>query len=117
MAAGVYVPRLLDLVRLAARKSLFLFGPRQTGKTALIRHALPGAKVYDLLDGDVFLSAEVTLLRDEQSVATLAPDPQGFASFAGVTLMDGRHTLVAQAESGDGPISSPPISVDVNEGA
>lgn len=51
-----YVPRALDLARLAARKSLFLFGPRQTGKTSLVRHALPSAKVYDLLDGDVFLT-------------------------------------------------------------
>lgn len=50
-----YVSRALDLAKLAGRKSLFLIGPRQTGKTALVRHALPGAKVYDLLDGDVFL--------------------------------------------------------------
>ena len=49
-----YIPRALDLARLAARKSLFLFGPRQTGKTALVGHALPLAKVYNLLDGDVF---------------------------------------------------------------
>ena len=49
-----YVPRALDLARLAGRKSLFLFGPRQTGKTALVNHALPSAKVYNLLDGDVF---------------------------------------------------------------
>lgn len=52
----VYQRRALDLARLAERKSLFLFGPRQTGKTALVKHALPGAKVYDLLDGDVFLT-------------------------------------------------------------
>jgi uncharacterized protein len=51
-----YIARALDLARLAARKSLFLFGPRQTGKTALVRHALPSAKVYDLLDGDVLLN-------------------------------------------------------------
>ena len=49
-----YIPRALDLARLAGRKSLFLFGPRQTGKTALVGHALPSAKVYNLLDGDVF---------------------------------------------------------------
>lgn len=49
-----YIPRALDLAALAKRKSLFLFGPRQTGKTALIRNALPSAKVYDLLDGDTF---------------------------------------------------------------
>jgi predicted AAA+ superfamily ATPase len=52
----LYVSRALDLGKLAARKSVFLFGPRQTGKTALIRHALPGVKRYDLLDGDVFLT-------------------------------------------------------------
>ncbi len=51
-----FVSRALDLAGLAARKSLFLWGPRQTGKTALVRHALPGAKVYDLLDADVFLT-------------------------------------------------------------
>ena len=51
-----YVPRALDIARLAKRKSLFLFGPRQTGKTALVRHALPSAKVYDLLDAETFLA-------------------------------------------------------------
>src|SRR5438093_8796089 len=54
MADSRYIPRALDVAALSRRKSLFLFGPRQTGKTALIRHALPSAKVYDLLDGDVF---------------------------------------------------------------
>src|SRR5881296_4606624 len=54
MADSRYIPRTLDIAGLSRRKSLFLFGPRQTGKTALIRHALPSAKVYDLLDGDVF---------------------------------------------------------------
>src|SRR6185295_68217 len=49
-----YIPRVLDLAALAKRKSLFLFGPRQTGKTALLKNALPGAKIYDLLDGEVF---------------------------------------------------------------
>jgi predicted AAA+ superfamily ATPase len=46
----------LDVARLARRKSLFLFGPRQTGKTALISHAFPGLRIYDLLDGEVFLA-------------------------------------------------------------
>ena len=54
MTDSRYIPRALDVAALSRRKSLFLFGPRQTGKTALIRHALPSAKVYDLLDGDVF---------------------------------------------------------------
>ena len=56
MATAGYRARTLDVGKLAARKSLFLFGPRQTGKTALVRHALPAAKRYDLLDGDVFLT-------------------------------------------------------------
>ena len=52
----VWVPRLLDLSALLAKRSHFLFGPRQTGKTSLIRHSLPKAKVYDLLDSSVFLA-------------------------------------------------------------
>jgi hypothetical protein len=34
------VPRLVDLSELLAQKSLFLFGPRQTGKTFLARLSL-----------------------------------------------------------------------------
>jgi len=45
-----FLPRTLDLARALAKRSHFLFGPRQTGKTFLVRHALPGARVYDLLD-------------------------------------------------------------------
>ena len=47
--------RALDLPALLARKSHFVLGPRQTGKTTLIRRALPRAPVYDLLDHAVFL--------------------------------------------------------------
>jgi predicted AAA+ superfamily ATPase len=51
-----YLERHGDLAALLARKSHFLFGPRQTGKTSWIRHALPKARVYDLLDSSVYLS-------------------------------------------------------------
>jgi predicted AAA+ superfamily ATPase len=51
----MYIDRALDLPRLVESKSCFLFGPRQTGKTSLVRHALPGARLYDLLDHGVFL--------------------------------------------------------------
>ncbi len=51
-----WVPRLLDLPALLARRSHFLLGPRQTGKTSLIRHTLKDAKVYDLLDTSVYLA-------------------------------------------------------------
>ena len=48
------IVRSLPLATAATRKSHFLFGPRQTGKTFLARHALPGARMYDLFDSSVF---------------------------------------------------------------
>ena len=50
------IPRRLDLNALLANKSHFLFGPRQTGKSFLIRQTLPQARVYDLLDNATFLA-------------------------------------------------------------
>ncbi|HXV62786.1 MAG TPA: AAA family ATPase [Vicinamibacteria bacterium] len=50
------IERIPDLKRWLARKSHFLLGPRQTGKTFLLRRALPAARVYDLLDSSVFLA-------------------------------------------------------------
>ncbi|MDQ3582393.1 MAG: hypothetical protein M3495_12665 [Pseudomonadota bacterium] len=35
------VKRAVDLAALLSKKSYFLFGPRQTGKTTWVRHALP----------------------------------------------------------------------------
>jgi len=54
--SSVWIPRLLDLPSLLAKRSHFLFGPRQTGKTSLVQHSLKEAKVYDLLDTSVFLA-------------------------------------------------------------
>jgi predicted AAA+ superfamily ATPase len=51
-----WVERVLDLPALLAQKSYFLFGPRQTGKTFLIRHSLINARVYDLLDTSIYLA-------------------------------------------------------------
>jgi predicted AAA+ superfamily ATPase len=51
-----FVNRTVDLAGMLAKKSYFLFGPRQTGKTTLVRHALPRARVYDLLDWTVYLA-------------------------------------------------------------
>jgi uncharacterized protein len=50
------IERYLNLPVLLEKKSHFLLGPRQTGKTFLIRHSLKGARVYDLLDTSVYLS-------------------------------------------------------------
>jgi len=50
------IERLPDVRGWLQKKSYFLFGPRQTGKTFLIRHVLPKVRVYDLLDSSVYLS-------------------------------------------------------------
>jgi predicted AAA+ superfamily ATPase len=49
------VPRAIDLPALVAQKSCFLFGPRQTGKTSLIRSQLAGCQVFNLLESDTYL--------------------------------------------------------------
>src|SRR6185295_4652563 len=57
--------RILPLRDLAQHKSLFLLGPRQTGKSTLVRKVFPDAAYYDLLEADTFreLSARPELLR------------------------------------------------------
>ncbi|MBF0533349.1 MAG: ATP-binding protein [Candidatus Omnitrophica bacterium] len=50
-----FLNRGLDIADLLKNKSYFLFGPRQTGKTSLIKHCLPGIRSYDLLDNALFL--------------------------------------------------------------
>jgi predicted AAA+ superfamily ATPase len=50
------IQRQLQLVPLLAKKSFFLFGPRATGKTTLVRQQLAGkAFIIDLLDSRYFL--------------------------------------------------------------
>ena len=51
-----YIQRWVDLQALLDKKSHFLLGPRQTGKTFLIRHTLEDASVYDLLDSEIYLA-------------------------------------------------------------
>jgi predicted AAA+ superfamily ATPase len=55
-SSSAYIERVLDLPALVQKKSHFLFGPRQTGKTSLIRHSLKGVRSYDLLDTSVYLA-------------------------------------------------------------
>src|SRR3989338_4044954 len=59
--------RALDLRLDAQKKSLFLFGPRQTGKTHLLRKLFPASPFYNLLLADVFLklSQRPQILREE----------------------------------------------------
>jgi predicted AAA+ superfamily ATPase len=46
--------RILDLSE-ASGKSIFLFGPRQTGKTSLLKKLFPNAPYFDLLQSGMFL--------------------------------------------------------------
>ena len=53
---GQQIDRLVNLQALLEKKSHFLLGPRQTGKTFLVRHTLKNARIYDLLDHAVYLA-------------------------------------------------------------
>ena len=52
----IWVERQLDIDNLLEKRSFFLLGPRQTGKTSLIRHLLPNVPFYDLLDSSTYLA-------------------------------------------------------------
>jgi uncharacterized protein len=67
------------------RKSVFLFGPRQTGKSTLLRTLFPAAVYYDLLEADTFreISAAPELIckRLTESVGNgCAINPAGVAA-------------------------------------
>ena len=68
MDTPLYIPRTLDLSSLLEKKSHFLFGPRQTGKSSLIRHTLSGVRVYDLLDTAMYLTLSQNPSRLEQEL-------------------------------------------------
>jgi len=68
MGSGMYLKRLLDLTKTLQHKSCFLFGPRQTGKTSLIRETLGQYRSYTLLDSQDYLklSQNPKLLEQER---------------------------------------------------
>lgn len=57
--------RVLNLPELVKEKSLFLLGPRQTGKSTLLRKAFPDAHRVDLLESETYreLASHPELLR------------------------------------------------------
>lgn len=63
--------RLLAIRELSRQRSLFLLGPRQTGKSTLLRHTFPDARYYDLLEADTFreLSAYPETIRQRLTPA------------------------------------------------
>ncbi len=62
-----FYDRFLDLKKDSSKKSLFLFGPRQTGKTSLLKKTFPRSPFYNLLLADLFLkvSQRPQIIRDE----------------------------------------------------
>lgn len=58
-------PRIFPIEDLIRHRSLFLLGPRQTGKSTLLRHTFPNARYVDLLEANTFreLSAFPETLR------------------------------------------------------
>jgi predicted AAA+ superfamily ATPase len=52
----LWVDRQLDISGLLKKRSFFLLGPRQTGKTSLIQHILPDVLFFDLLDSSNYLA-------------------------------------------------------------
>ncbi len=64
-----YIARALDLATLLEKNTVFLFGPRQTGKSSYVRQQLGETvdRTYNLLDQGLLrrLLADPTLLRQE----------------------------------------------------
>ncbi len=59
--------RIIDLTTIIERKSVFLFGPRQTGKSFYLKKTFQNVFYYDLLKTDLFfrLSANPSQIREE----------------------------------------------------
>ena len=66
-------PRLLDLESDLKTRSVFLFGPRQTGKTTFLRERYPDCRWYNLLQGDTFLRLAQQPGRLRQELGPLDP--------------------------------------------
>lgn len=67
-ATAPYINRVVNLPVRLAKKSHFLLGPRQTGKSFLIANTLPGVRLYDLLDSVTYLSLSQHLGRLAQEI-------------------------------------------------
>lgn len=56
MSSTPAITRLLNVEKLLEKKSHFLLGPRQTGKSFLIAQSFRNVRVYDLLDTSVYVA-------------------------------------------------------------
>jgi len=92
-----YIKRRLDLSSVLQTKSVLLLGPRRTGKSALIRHEFPDAKVYNLLKADEFqrLATRPSLIRE-----ALVAEPRSLVVIDEIQklpqLMDEVHLMIEE---------------------
>jgi len=86
--------RFLRLDKLLERKSFFLFGARSTGKSTLIAHQLPTARIYDLLDAEDY----TRLLKRPKILEEEAIDPKRLVVIDEIqklpSLLDEVHRLI-----------------------
>jgi len=91
--------RIIGLRDILTHSSVFLFGPRQTGKSTLLRTLFPQAKFYDLLEADTFreLSAAPELIRQRlqaEDTLVIIDEIQKLP-----TLLDEVHLLIERNKS------------------
>jgi predicted AAA+ superfamily ATPase len=91
--------RIIGLSEILAHSSVFLFGPRQTGKSTLLRTLFPRGKFYDLLEADTFreLSAAPELIRQRlrtEDTLVIIDEIQKLPS-----LLDEVHLLIERNKS------------------
>ena len=91
------LPRRLDLAADLRSRSVFLFGPRQTGKTTWLRRCFPDAPWFNLLHGEVFLrlAREPGRLRAELAARGPASGPVIIDEIQKLpSLLDDVHDLI-----------------------
>ena len=86
--------RTLDFSELLSHRSLFIFGPRRTGKSTYLKSKFPSAVYYDLLNSQTFreLSAAPELIRQrltEQQKLVIIDEIQKLPS-----LLDEVHLMI-----------------------
>ncbi len=68
MKNNIQIARKLNLNELLEQSTCFLFGPRQTGKSWLIRNQFADYKVYNLLDSSTFIKLSQSPARIRQEL-------------------------------------------------
>ena len=94
---GPTVPRRLELAPDLRHRSVFLFGPRQTGKTTYLSALFPRSPVFNLLRGEVFLrlSREPGRLRQELGTVSRSSEPVIIDEIQKLpSLLDEVHDLI-----------------------